>query len=110
MNEVDTTTIEEHDSRVKVAVIGSGLAGLHSAYLLSQTPELRERFEVHVFEANDCLGLDGSSITFDDVRIDVPLRSFNAGESSILLQSRCMHLSDGRPLPSRLLSKSHEAV
>lgn len=83
----------ERDSRIKVAIIGSGLAGLHSAHLLSETPQLRKRFEVHVFEASNHIGLDASSITYDDVRIDVPLRSFNAGECMVG-ESRCMHLPD----------------
>lgn len=64
----------------RVAVIGTGLAGLHAAYLLSETAALRDRFEVHLFEKADQLGLDGSSISTDGARIDVPLRSFNAGE------------------------------
>ena len=39
---------------VKVAVVGSGLAGLTVAHLLSNT-ELRDlEFEVHVFEKVDC--------------------------------------------------------
>lgn len=74
---------DAHDStaaKTKVAIIGSGLAGLHAAHLLSEKAEVRARFEVHLFEASGQIGLDGSSIAVDDVRIDVPLRSFNAGE------------------------------
>jgi len=63
-----------------VAIIGTGLAGLHAAHLLSESIDLRQRFDVHLFEKGEKLGLDGSSITVDGVRIDVPLRSFNAGE------------------------------
>lgn len=70
----------ERGGKTRVAIIGTGLAGLHSAHLLSETAELRSRFDVHLFEKSDKLGLDGSSITVDGVRIDVPLRSFNAGE------------------------------
>ncbi|UZJ55173.1 hypothetical protein CBS101457_004493 [Exobasidium rhododendri] len=65
--------------RERVAIIGTGLAGLHAAHLLSETEDLRQRFEVHLFEKGDELGLDGSSITVEGTRIDVPLRSFNAG-------------------------------
>jgi predicted NAD/FAD-binding protein len=36
---------------VKVAVVGTGLAGLTAAYLLSQTqPAAHAKIEVHVFE------------------------------------------------------------
>jgi protoporphyrinogen oxidase len=35
---------------VKVAVIGSGLAGLTAAYLLARSSEAEVEFEVHVFE------------------------------------------------------------
>ncbi|KAI7852834.1 hypothetical protein BDC45DRAFT_443133 [Circinella umbellata] len=44
---------------VKVAVIGSGLAGLTSAYLLSQN----EKFEPHIFEKGEKLGMDAASIS-----------------------------------------------
>lgn len=62
--------------KVKVAVIGTGLAGLHANYLLQQSDE----YDVHLFEQNDTFGLDASSITTSDgVRIDVPMRSINSG-------------------------------
>ena len=36
---------------VKVAVVGSGLAGLTAAYRLSKTPRVKDvEFEVHLFE------------------------------------------------------------
>lgn len=35
---------------VKVAVVGSGLAGLTAAYLLSQKSSEDVEFEVHLFE------------------------------------------------------------
>ena len=39
------------DVRVaKVAIIGSGLAGLTSAYLLATAGNSKTRFEVHLFE------------------------------------------------------------
>ncbi|KIY47003.1 hypothetical protein FISHEDRAFT_46098 [Fistulina hepatica ATCC 64428] len=79
---------------VKVAVIGSGLAGLTAAHLLcSKANDIRCQdgvdFEVHLFEKNESLGMDASSISVpvpsldakDDhsIRINVPMRSFQAG-------------------------------
>lgn len=63
------------DSRrrtVKVAIIGSGLAGLSSAYMLSQANDSNVRFEPHLFEKNQELGMDAASITTPtNFRIDV---------------------------------------
>ena len=59
---------------VKVAVIGSGLAGLTSAYLLSQN----EQFEPHIFEKGEKLGMDAASISVgskDKFTIDVRERN-----------------------------------
>lgn len=63
---------------VKVAVIGSGLAGLSAAYLLSQqksdNDEGDKQFEVHLFEKNTQLGMDAASISVGpekEFRIDV---------------------------------------
>ncbi|KAG8950511.1 hypothetical protein FRC03_012846 [Tulasnella sp. 419] len=76
---------------VKVAVIGSGLAGLTAAYGLStQNGKVRTRdgelleFEVHLFEKADQLGMDASSVSIDQgdtqkFRTDVPMRSFQGG-------------------------------
>lgn len=62
-------------NKVKVAVIGSGLAGLSAAYLLTQgSIEKDKKFEVHVFEKNSELGMDAASISVGpekDFRIDV---------------------------------------
>lgn len=58
-------------SKVKVAVIGSGLAGLSIAYLLTKGSD---KFEVHLFEKNASLGMDASSISVGpnkEHRIDV---------------------------------------
>ncbi|KAJ7596838.1 splicing factor, Prp19-binding domain-containing protein, partial [Mycena floridula] len=66
----------------KVAVVGSGLAGLTTAYLLST---LSSEFEVHLFEKSSTLGMDASSISLPvpghdkEWRIDVPMRSFQGG-------------------------------
>jgi predicted NAD/FAD-binding protein len=63
--------------------IGSGLAGLTSAYLLSRQPG----FEIHIFESADKIGLDSAGVDVSvfkdgkslDVSIDVPMRSMDAG-------------------------------
>ncbi|KAG8919433.1 hypothetical protein FRC02_001677 [Tulasnella sp. 418] len=80
---------------VKVAVIGSGLAGLTAAYGLStQNGKVRTRdgelleFEVHLFEKADQLGMDASSVSIDQgdtqkFRTDVPMRSFQGGKSAL---------------------------
>ncbi|EGO19464.1 hypothetical protein SERLADRAFT_442940 [Serpula lacrymans var. lacrymans S7.9] len=80
--------------KIKVAVVGSGLAGLTAAYLLTQKPSSESEselptvteFEVHVFEKAKVLGMDSSSISVpitkdrkSDWRIDVPMRSFQGG-------------------------------
>ncbi|KAF7310496.1 hypothetical protein HMN09_00592100 [Mycena chlorophos] len=69
--------------RVKVAVVGSGLAGLTTAYLLA-APQDDVDFEVHLFEKTT-LGMDSSSVSIPspkhegEWRIDVPMRSFQGG-------------------------------
>ncbi|KAI8075449.1 Per1-like-domain-containing protein [Gilbertella persicaria] len=58
------------NKQLNVAVIGSGLAGLSAAYLLSQNNDV----EVHLFEKNTSLGMDAASISIGpekDIRIDV---------------------------------------
>ncbi|KAJ7071555.1 hypothetical protein C8F01DRAFT_1047603 [Mycena amicta] len=72
---------------VKVAVIGSGLAGLTAAYLLTSShPQDDVDFEVHLFEKTPTLGMDSSSVSIGssehherEWRIDVPMRSFQGG-------------------------------
>ncbi|KAK0555647.1 hypothetical protein OC846_001612 [Tilletia horrida] len=78
--------------QVRIAVIGSGLTGLAAAHFLSL--ELRNvkdatlnppQITVHLFERAPRLGMDASSISVSDpvskktLRIDVPMRAFNAG-------------------------------
>ncbi|TFK76670.1 hypothetical protein BDN72DRAFT_753735, partial [Pluteus cervinus] len=88
--------------RVKVAVVGSGLAGLTAAYLLTSRTQCEDdevEFEVHLFDKAPVVGMDAASVslplipatsTIDganeaeglDVpewRVDVPMRSFQGG-------------------------------
>ncbi|KAI9280235.1 hypothetical protein BC943DRAFT_331049 [Umbelopsis sp. AD052] len=65
-------------SAVKVAIIGSGLAGLTAAHLLANAS-----VDVHLFEKAPSLGMDAASISVGaeekNIRIDVPMRSFMSG-------------------------------
>lgn len=86
MDSFTSPTGIKNDRQIKVAIIGSGLAGLTASHLLTQTFELRKRYDVHIFEKNESLGLDASSISIPhptqkdkSLRIDVPMRSINAG-------------------------------
>lgn len=80
--------------RVKVAVVGSGLAGLAAAYLLSTAHQRANiqygrdgpvEFEVHIFEKAETLGMDSHSISLTlpgeagEWAVDVPMRSFQGG-------------------------------
>jgi phytoene dehydrogenase-like protein len=64
-------------SAVKVAVIGSGLAGLTAAHLLANAS-----VDVHLFEKASTLGMDAASISVStgtekkDIRIDVSVLTF----------------------------------
>ncbi|KIY66805.1 hypothetical protein CYLTODRAFT_437293 [Cylindrobasidium torrendii FP15055 ss-10] len=72
---------------VKVAIVGTGLAGLTAAYLLTKhaDEDADVVFDVHVFDKTNTLGMDSSSISLpipgeeDTWRIDVPMRSFQGG-------------------------------
>lgn len=67
---------------LKIAVIGSGIAGLSSSWLLSL-----QGHEVHIYEKERSLGLGSHSIDIGsngDV-VDVPIRCFSEGFYSELL-------------------------
>ncbi|KAJ3758573.1 splicing factor, Prp19-binding domain-containing protein, partial [Lentinula raphanica] len=114
-------SIFDSDEFVKVAVIGSGLAGLTAAYLLSGSSSSEVEFEVHVFEKSSTLGMDSSSITLPNPgreqkwRIDVPMRSFQTGYYNTLI-SLYKHLgisfrkTDFSYSFSRLLPKTGDAT
>lgn len=73
---------------VRVAIIGSGLTGLSAAYHLATASQAGLEIEVHLFERAPKIGLDSNSIDVGGkggtvhkgkVRVDVPMRSINAG-------------------------------
>ena len=51
----------DRDGPAKVAVLGGGCGGLAAAWALTATPELRERFDVTVYERSWALGGKGAS-------------------------------------------------
>ena len=57
----------------KIAIIGSGMAGLASAWYLGKD------HEVTVFERHSCIGIGAHSIELDGRRVDVPLRVIYPG-------------------------------
>ncbi|KAG9014737.1 hypothetical protein FRB94_010584 [Tulasnella sp. JGI-2019a] len=72
--------------RIKIAVAGSGLAGLTAAYLLARQNEKLQHvtIEVHLFEKSTTLGMDSQSVSVpldngEKLRVDVPMRSFQGG-------------------------------
>ncbi|BDD61173.1 hypothetical protein MPDQ_007805 [Monascus purpureus] len=76
---------KQSHAKKTVAVVGSGLAGLTSAYLLAR--DSQERYDVEVFEMQDRLSLDSAShtpaeqqpATHTQGRIDLPMRAFAGG-------------------------------
>ncbi|ETS81804.1 hypothetical protein PFICI_06806 [Pestalotiopsis fici W106-1] len=70
------------NSQTPVAVVGTGLAGLVTAYLLHNDP--LQRFHVTLFEKQDQISLSAASVTLEDSHgrrdiVDVPVRAFAPG-------------------------------
>ena len=64
---------------IRVAVVGSGLAGLATAYFLTRNTR---GVDVTLYERHAALGMDAESVTVEHEgehqRIDVPMRAFSA--------------------------------
>ncbi|KAK1249549.1 hypothetical protein MKX07_003065 [Trichoderma sp. CBMAI-0711] len=71
------------ERKTRVAIIGTGLAGLTTAYLLHR--DSQKRYEVTLFEQAPKFSLDAASVTIKNTktgtaeRIDIPPRSFCRG-------------------------------
>lgn len=67
----------------RVAIVGSGMAGLVTAYLLNQ--DVHQRYAVSLFESGEQLALDSASLSVSSPtqekseRIDLPMRAFAGG-------------------------------
>ncbi|KAF8401963.1 hypothetical protein HHK36_012914 [Tetracentron sinense] len=59
-------------SKMRVAVIGSGISGLVSAYVL-----VKAGVDVVLYEKEDCLGGHARTVTFDGVDLDLGFMVFN---------------------------------
>jgi len=74
----------EREAPLRVAIVGSGLAGLATAYFLQPRDErTRNMIHIELFERNRVLGMDSESVTVQQDgqprRIDVPMRAFSKG-------------------------------
>ncbi|KAJ1328028.1 hypothetical protein MN608_07363 [Microdochium nivale] len=71
------------ETKLRVAVVGTGMAGLVTAHLLAQDP--RQRYHLTIFEKGDTLSLDSASVTLRDddngaiERVDLPMRAIAGG-------------------------------
>ncbi|KAF3006860.1 hypothetical protein E8E13_010833 [Curvularia kusanoi] len=67
----------------RIAVVGSGMAGLVTAHLLQH--DRHRRYAVEVFESGDTLSLDSASVSIPNAartssdRVDLPMRAFAGG-------------------------------
>lgn len=71
-----TTKNDGERKQLKIAVVGSGIAGLSASWLLSL-----HGHEVQIYEKENLLGLGAHSVEVGDCGdvIDVPIRSFCEG-------------------------------
>jgi len=69
--------------KIRVAIVGTGMAGLVTAHLLAQDP--RQRYHVTIFEKGESLSLDSASVSLRDEntgaieRVDLPMRAIAGG-------------------------------
>jgi predicted NAD/FAD-binding protein len=59
---------------MKIAIVGSGIAGLSAARILCDAG-----MQVEIFEMREHLGMDADSIDVGNMRVDAPPRTFNPG-------------------------------
>ncbi|BFZ63694.1 hypothetical protein YB2330_004826 [Saitoella coloradoensis] len=64
--------------QTRIAVIGTGLAGLTTAHLLSRSPR-SSHLSIHLFEAGPKIGFDAHSLEVDGRVVDVPMRAVTSG-------------------------------
>lgn len=72
------TVHSSHNNKKKVAIVGSGIAGLSCAYILSNSG----KFEVSILEKEETLGMDAHSVDVESAdskifRFDTPPRAFS---------------------------------
>ncbi|POY70104.1 hypothetical protein BMF94_6878 [Rhodotorula taiwanensis] len=106
-----TTDRSARKRPVRVAIVGTGLAGLSTAYFLSTLDAIRDQseeeerlqFEVHLLDRSDSIGMDTASLSIKSedgqaasYRVDVPMRSINGGESRASIESPWLGSSHGR--------------
>ncbi|PHH82718.1 hypothetical protein CDD82_5073 [Ophiocordyceps australis] len=82
--------LHDQPSQIKVAIIGTGLAGLTTAHLLHN--DAARRFHVTLFEQAETLAFDGASVAVRDdetglvERLDLPMRACAGGYYANLLR------------------------
>lgn len=70
------------DEQIRVAIVGTGMAGLATGYLLQHDD--RRRYSVTLFERGEHISLDSASVSLRDdegniERVDLPMRAFAGG-------------------------------